>query len=103
MDIYDGLSDAEATEMTENIARYNAALHAVQSGVMYEMEYTNSEAHTPKHLRVGVNSALVTNGALVTLLVSKGLITFPEWFSSLADMMEEEVVRYEEATGGKFL
>ena len=55
------------------VERYNRALHALQGGVATMMNYTH--AHEPKHLRVGVDSALVTNAALVHLLVF-GLILY---------------------------
>jgi hypothetical protein len=49
---------------------------------------------SPKHLRVGVNSALVESGALVGMLIRKGILTGDEWEAALADMMEREVENY---------
>jgi hypothetical protein len=81
--------------------RYDAACHAMQTGVKWEMEYdllrgVEPHATTPKHLRVGVNSALVSHGALVKLLVEKGVITEDEYVTSQADAMEAEVKLYED-------
>ena len=73
--------------------RYERAAHAIQSGVAYEMNTTN--AHEPKHLRVGVNMAMVSHGALVELLIDKGVISLDEYHKALADAAEEEVARYE--------
>lgn len=70
-------------------ARYEAAAHAMQSGVAMKMSFAPSET-TPKHLRVGVNSALSNAGGLVTLLMEKGLITREEYTSAIADAMERE-------------
>lgn len=77
--------------------RYADAAHAMQSGVKADMETdTRSQgATTPKHLRVGVNSALVDSAALAWLLVSKGVITEDEYLDALASGMEREARRYE--------
>lgn len=74
-------------------ARYMAAAHAMQSGVAMWMNYDPDETR-PKDLRVGVNSALVSNGALVKLLVEKGIITDEEYMTSLIEMMERETEDY---------
>lgn len=81
--------------------RYLDACHAMQTGVKYEMEKESLRgvepgATSPKHLRVGVNSALVSHGALVKLLVDKGILTQDEYFASQADAMEAEVALYED-------
>lgn len=69
--------------------RYLAAAHAMQTGVAYKMEKDGSET-TPKHLRVGVNSAMADQGGLVTLLISKGVFTVDEYLDAVADSMERE-------------
>jgi len=77
--------------------RYLRALHALQSGVAFEMNYTDTQSATqPKHLRVGVNNALVQHSALVKLLVEKDLFTQEEYWKAVADAMEDEVKFYEE-------
>ena len=50
----------------------------------------------PKHLRVGVNSAMVENAALARLMMKKGLFTQEEYIEALADVMEEEAKTYEQ-------
>jgi hypothetical protein len=80
--------------------RYHAAVHAMQTGVMYEMEHTDQAS--PKHLRVGVNVALRGNGSIVALLVSKGIITQEEVMKALADGMEEEARAYEARLSAHF-
>lgn len=47
-----------------------------------------------KHLRVGVNMALVDSGALMKLLVDKGVITQEEVWEALIAGLEAEVERY---------
>lgn len=77
--------------------RYIRACHAMQSAVAFELECGSEKVAgaTPKYLRVGVNSALVEFGALVKLMVDKGLITLEEFDKALADAMEAEVARYQ--------
>ena len=75
--------------------RYLAACHAMQSGVAVEMN-SDPNPTTPKHLRVGINSALCDQAALVRLLVDKGILTEAEYTEAIAGEMEREVKRYEE-------
>lgn len=84
--------------------RYTAAAHAMQSGVAMDMETdTHSQgATTPKHMRVGVNSALVDSAALAELLISKGVITEAEYLEAMATGMEREAKRYEEILSRRF-
>ena len=79
----------------EDRDRYLAAMHAMQSGVAMMMNY-DLDPTSLKHLRVGVNSALIDSSALVQVLVDKGVITDEEYMASLADYAEHEVARYEE-------
>ena len=76
-------------------ARYRAAMHAVQSGVAMDLQHDEASG-TPKHLRVGANSALVNQAALVRLLTDKGIITEIEYLTALAEEAEAEQRRYEE-------
>jgi hypothetical protein len=84
---------SRAQELRE---RYASAMHAVQSGVATEIELGISSGTSPKHLRVGINSAMVDTGALATLLVKKGVITEEEHLEALAESAEREKASYEE-------
>jgi len=53
------------------------------------------EPTQPKHLRVGINVALSDMGALVKLLIAKGVITQAEYEEAATEMMEREKQRYE--------
>lgn len=66
----------------------------MQSGVAMKMNYDTSET-SPKHLRVGVNSAMCDQAALVQLLVTKGIITLAEYEAAITAEMGREVERYE--------
>lgn len=87
------MTDEERIEAA--ILRYNAAAHAMQSGVAMKMNY-ESKGTEPKHLRVGVNSALVDSSAIATLLMQKGVFTMAEYTEAVADAMEAEVKTYED-------
>lgn len=81
--------------MSRNDLSYESALHGIQTGVAFEMERGVS-ATEPKHLRVGVNSALVNDAALVRLLVAKGLFTMEEYLEELRLEANRELDRYED-------
>ncbi len=72
---------------------YQQLAHAMQAGVAAEMHHTKQT--DPKHLRTGVNSALVDIAALAELLIKKGVITEAEYVEAIRDGMAEEVARYE--------
>lgn len=75
--------------------RYLRLCHAMQSGVKFDQETNPPQPESLKHLRVGVNTALVANGVVVDFLIKKGLVTEGEYFKALADGMQREVDRYE--------
>jgi len=85
--------------------RYGKAMHAVQSGVAFMIENGDGKEVEPKHLRVGVASALNANGAIVKLLMRKGLISEAEYAEMLAEYAEKDQASYERAaaalTGAK--
>lgn len=83
------MSTPEASERT-----YLDLAHAMQSGVTMKMNYDPAET-TPKHLRVGVNSAMCDHAALAGLLIAKGIITHEEYEQAIRAEMAREVARYE--------
>lgn len=80
---------------------YEDLLHAMQSGVAMELTYENKSVD-PKHLRVGINSALVDNAAIARLLIQKGIITEEEYVESVRLEMEREVERYEKQLSDRY-
>lgn len=90
----------------ENQQRYYDAAHAMQSGVALEITKSfngnDMSASSPKHLRTGINAAMVEHSALVQILVEKGVITWDEFWAKLADCMETEVRKYERRNGVTF-
>lgn len=65
----------------EDAERYRQALHGVQSAILFEQSNRVPPYHDltsiNKDARVGIDSAHISNDALVELLVEKGLITMP--------------------------
>jgi hypothetical protein len=53
--------------------RYTAAAHGMQTGVATKMHWNPNET-LPKHLRVGVNAAMVDTSAIAGLLIARELI-----------------------------
>jgi hypothetical protein len=68
--------------------------HAMQSGVKHEHNL-GSDDGSPKHLRVGVNSALCFHAALCKVLMDKGVCTMEEILQAENELLREEVARYE--------
>lgn len=81
--------------------RYLVAAHAMQSGVATKMHYDPSDT-SPKHLRVGVNSAMVDTSAIAGLLIAKGVITEAEYSTAIADAMERERDTYQQEISNHF-
>lgn len=80
---------------------YFALAHAMQSGVRADIEtyregFDDSPAASPKHLRTGINSAMVEHSALAWLLIRNGVITELEYYEALVEFMGAEVQKYEE-------
>lgn len=83
----------------EQVDRMIQAGHRVQTAIaLFEgrrdatgERYPETE---PKHLRVGVNSALIEASALANLMFRKGLITSDEYFEALIEQWDHEVERY---------
>lgn len=81
--------------MADKNMTYEQALHAMQSGVAMEMNNTSKDTE-PKHLRVGINSAMINDAALIRLLIKKGLISMDEYLEEIRLETIREVERYEQ-------
>lgn len=79
----------------ELVDRYLAACHAMQTGVALKSNYDATDM-TSKHLRIGVNSAMVEGAAIARLLIQKGIVSEEEYLTALAVSMEEEAAKYEQ-------
>ncbi len=91
---------SDEQKLQELDQRYRAAAHAMQTGVLLRMQREGArfadDTHetAPKHLRVGINSAMVDTGAMAMLLIRKGIITELEYREVLVEMMEREAESY---------
>jgi hypothetical protein len=81
--------------------------HRVQSAIAFIADNRartgkRYESLEPKHLRVGINNALVEASAIGRLLMEKGIITPAEYYDSIIELLEEEVRRYQEDVTAEF-
>jgi hypothetical protein len=94
------------TRRDELQRRYEVAAHAVQAGVAMELNdappHISQSAASPKMLRTGVNLAMVEHGALVRVLIAKGLFTELEYFEELVKGVEDEKRLYEERLSARY-
>jgi len=81
----------DVVKLSQLMQRYNELCHAMQSGVA---SMPRSKDQEPKHLRVGVNSAMVQHSGLVQLLIKKGVMTEVEYWEAMVSAMDAEVLRY---------
>jgi len=86
--------------------RYEIAAHAVQAGVAMELNddppSRSGSPVSPKMLRTGVNLAMVEHGALVRVLIAKGIFTEEEYFEELVKGVEAEQAAYEARLTARF-
>jgi hypothetical protein len=77
----------------ELLKEYEKLMHVMQTAVALKMQRFPNET-TPKHLRVGVNAAMVEHSALINLLIQKGIITDEEYYSEVNSMLKGEIENY---------
>lgn len=81
--------------------RYTAAAHALQSATKLQLDLDaakpgppmvvpETSSGSPKHLRVGLDLRAADHGALVRLLIEKGVFTEGEYLAAIADGAERE-------------
>jgi hypothetical protein len=91
-------------EVQALIEEYDRLSHAMMTGVGHDVQL-RPESTSAKHVRTGINAALVSHAALVRLLMEKRLITDVEYWRAAVEEMRREVERYEqilsESTGGR--
>lgn len=72
---------------------YIAAMHGVQSAIATEIITLGEDeaGASPKHLRVGVNSAMVNDLAVAELLIEKGIFTREEYIEAVRKAANREL------------
>jgi len=91
-------------EVRKLMQEYERLAHGMMTGVGYVNQLDPAQSNA-KHVRVGVNCALVSHAALVRVLMAKGVITDLEYWTAIVEGMRDEVDNYsarlKELTGGK--
>ena len=77
---------------------YMALMHQMQTGVAFTMH--RSDEASPKHLRVGVNSAICMVSALVKTLVEADVIIWEDFRDSEIEMLKQDIESYKSRLGG---
>lgn len=98
------MAEFEDAMREENVKELQALQHAMQTGVAYDLpeEVKDTEVGRElKHLRVGVNSAMIFHAALVKVLMDKGIVTLDEYMEAQLDLMKAEVKAYEKRLSKK--
>jgi len=73
---------------------YLKLAHGMQAGVAIMMTHDHSST-TAKSMRTGINTVMSDQGALVALLIEKGIFTEEEYYEKLIEFMGNEVKGYE--------
>jgi hypothetical protein len=87
--------------MNDNMTRYVALAHAIQSGVAMDLQHDPTPG-TPKHLRTGLDCRAADHGALARLLIAKGVFTLEEYEAALLEGLEREKAAYEQRLTDRF-
>jgi hypothetical protein len=85
----------EGIEWRDMGLSYEAALHGIQSAVAFRLS-SGWDGASPKHLRTGLNSAMVEHSALAQLLMKKGVFTEAEYLEEMRLAMNNELWREEQ-------
>lgn len=90
------MTPEDAQKLHELRGRYENAMHGVQSYVAYSIQALgdNKAGADHKHLRTGINAAMVSDEAVARLLIAKGVFTELEYYEALAVAAEEELARF---------
>lgn len=92
----------EDAEIQRHMDAYTAAAHAIQTGIGYEQRFGDeSREKKDKSLRTGIDMAHVSDSALVSLLIQKGLITRLEHAEALAREALAEKTRLEQSLSAR--
>jgi hypothetical protein len=75
--------------------RYHEAAHKMQTGVRLLLGAGQDVGVSAKHVRVGINSAMVEHSALALILLRNKVISREDYLEALAEAMESEAASYE--------
>lgn len=92
---------ADAERDAAQDAEIRVLAHAIQTGVAYVMGWDSKETDA-KHLRVGINMALVANAGLAELLIALRVCTMGEIKDYQIAALKREVESYEKTVAEHF-
>lgn len=81
----------------ELIQEINQKLHGIQTGIRYKYETSEKDESLDrrlKHIRVGVDNALIQTDTLMQLLVKKGVFTDIEWLEEYLQAVNFKLNQY---------
>lgn len=81
-------------ELKDIYTLYEQLGHAIQTGIAFLMEHDPTFV-APKHLRTGLDMRAADHGALVALLIDKGVFTEKEYAMKLVEFAQREVYLYQ--------
>jgi hypothetical protein len=84
-------------------SEYMDVIHSIQSAIAFGFGgpvEVNDRAM--KHTRVGINSAMVNNHAVATLLIEKGVFTLYEYKKQILASAKEELARYQQEADAQY-
>lgn len=92
---------SQRNDIPRNDLPYEDAMHGVQAAIAFELqrrfpEVDDAQRRREKHLRVGIDSAHVTDGAVARLLIAKGVFTAGEYAEAVRLEANRELDRYED-------
>lgn len=86
--------DPRKCSVEENQDEYMANMHGIQSAVTHFISSPRSVTYGDnKHMQVGILSTMVTEHAVGTLLIEKGIFTKEEYYAHLALSSRQELQR----------
>jgi hypothetical protein len=92
------------TRFTDLGLDYRSALHGCQSAIAHRISLNGEKdaSASPKHLRMGVDSSMITDAAIVNLLIKKGIFTMEEFDNEVRLAANDELARWQQLFGVTF-
>ena len=86
----------DVTDATKEKSQKYNELFRLMGRMVAEVAKHSATDEPPVSLRIGVNSAKADHGALIHLLIQKGVFTYEEYLDAACEFMRMEVQDYNE-------
>lgn len=94
---------AKKPTLEEIASEYMQVIHGIQSAIAFGFGGpVEVNERAMKHTRVGINSAMVNNHAVATLLIQKGVFTEYEYHEQILASAKEELARYQQEADAQY-